>query len=407
MPNNNDDKYPEKIETDRDIKPLSGQNSKTPGYVFIGAAAVGLLLFAWSQLNPKKVEVVEKKVYQPQAKDSAPLPEIQQAPKVKVVEPKKAMKIPKIKTVDPMELERLRQQHALQLEQLREAQKRLEAAKKEAEKRRRSPMLVLSDDDKKGDAVSRAQNLAAMGFEPVGQVAFGEDGKPQANEIYTNKSERFLRDAGRTDVVQAVAVNLENQDSLITQGTFISGVLETAINSDLPGMVRALVQHPVYSRTGRVKLIPRGSRLVGRYQSGIDEGQTRIFIAWTRLERPDGIVIDLGSPGSDTLGRSGMSGGYSSHFFKRFGAASLLSIIGAGAGIAGSPNSNSGGDFPTERDRAKGDAANRVSKSFEKASEKSLNKSMDIPPTVTINQGAKINIFVARDLSFHDALNAE
>ncbi len=406
MSNNNDDKYPDSVEADRDIKPLSGSSSKTPGYVFMVAAAVGLSLFAWSQLRPKKVEVVEKKVYQPQSKASIPVPEIQKPPPVKVVEPKKTVNIPKLNVVDPMEMERVRQKHALELERLRQAQKRLEEARKEAEKRRRSPILVKSD-SADNVALSSVGTTLPPGFKPVGEMSFNEDGTIQENEVFNDRAERFLRDAGRAKVEQAVAVNLENQDSLITQGTFIAGVLETAINSDLPGMVRALVHTPVYSRTGKVKLIPRGSRLIGRYQSGMQEGQTRVFVAWTRLERPDGIVIDLGSPGADELGRSGMSGGYSSHFFRRFGSAALLSIIGSGVAIAGSPNSNAGGNFPTERDRAISDASKRVGDSFRQTSEQSLSKSMNIPPTVTIPQGAKINIFVARDLSFHNALNAE
>ncbi|MFX4581744.1 TrbI/VirB10 family protein, partial [Acinetobacter baumannii] len=71
-------------------------------------------------------------------------------------------------------------------------------------------------------------------------------------------------------------------DALVAQGTFIRGVLETAVQSDLPGMVRATVTENVWSFDGRRVLIPAGSRLIGEYKSGIAQGQTRVFVVWTR-----------------------------------------------------------------------------------------------------------------------------
>lgn len=380
------DKYPENIDSDRDIRPLSAGNSKLSGYMFMAAAVVGVAVFAWTQFSGDKVKTVEVPTYRPSASDATQLPEVQQA--IRAAESAEAA--PQI-GIDPLEVERMRQQHALELERLKDAQRRLLEAQKEAERRRRSPIVIINDEGTSGQSA---------GGSPRGNTVDAFDGfysPTDANEIYNNKSERFLRDAGQADVVDAVAIDLPNQDTLITQGAFISGILETAINSDLPGMIRAVVDKPVYSRTGRVKLIPRGSRLVGRYQSGTQEGQTRIFIAWTRLERPDGIVIELGSMGADELGRSGMTGNVNTHFFQRFGAAALLSIIGPTVAVLAE------GENTTQNQSAIIQAGTN---SFNRSAEIALESSINIAPTISVNQGTRINVFVARDLSFHNALKA-
>ena len=386
------DKYPENIASDRDILPLSSGNSKMSGYMFIVAAVIGVGVFAWTQMSGnQRVKVVEAPSYKPSAPDTTALPDLQEAPtnvETRALPEKK---------VDPFELEKLRQKHALELERLKNAQRRMEDARKEAEARRKSPMVIVNDDAASGRSATASQ-LSTGSDALSGPLSYDPNGllsTKNINEVYNDRGERFLRDAGNADVVEASAVTLPNQDTLITQGTFISGVLETAINSDLPGMVRALVDTPVYSRTGRVKLIPKGSRLIGKYQSGMQEGQTRVFIAWTRLERPDGIVIDLGSNGADTLGRAGLGGDVNTHFFKRFGAAALLSVIGPTVALL-VENENSS--------QNESQIIQAGTESFNKSAEIALENSIKIPPTVSVDQGTRINVFVARDLSFYNAL---
>jgi len=119
----------------------------------------------------------------------------------------------------------------------------------------------------------------------------------------------------------------------VPQGAIIAGVLETAINSDLPGYVRAVVSRDVMGFDGRRVLIPSGSRLIGQYRSGLAAGQSRAFIVWTRLTRPDGVTVSLGSPVTDPLGRAGLGGKVDSHFLKRFGSAILLSVVQSGLGL--------------------------------------------------------------------------
>jgi len=227
---------------------------------------------------------------------------------------------------------------------------------------------------------------------------FGFDGLPDpndANEIFNDGNERFLRDAGDSEVVSAVAVKLENQETLLTQGTFISGVLETAINSDLPGLIRAVVDKNVYGRTGEYVVIPKGSRLIGRYRSGLSNGQSRVFVVWSRVERPDGVVADLGSPGTDRLGTAGLDGFVDNHFVERFGAATFLSVIGPVVALL--VDEAVGGTNDQTQDIIDG-----TEQSFTQAATIALENSIDRPPTVHVDQGKEITIFVNRDISFHD-----
>lgn len=191
-----------------------------------------------------------------------------------------------------------------------------------------------------------------------------------------------------------VATVLPNTDTLLTQGTTIAGVLETAIQSDLPGMIRAVTAHDVYGQSGRRVLVPAGSTLVGRYVSGLRTGQRRVRVEWTRLERPDGIVVALDSPGTDALGRAGLGGERNARTFERLGAGFLFSVIGAGVALL-----DGEGDSRAERDlyRSSGDQLSR-------AAAIALEDGLDIPPTLHVQQGTRLTIFVARDLDFASAL---
>ncbi|MGL5836879.1 MAG: TrbI/VirB10 family protein [Sphingorhabdus sp.] len=173
---------------------------------------------------------------------------------------------------------------------------------------------------------------------------------------------------------------------IVPEGTVLAGTLETAINSDLPGHVRAVISRNVTSFDGSRILIPKGSRLVGQYQSNLAVGQKRTFVIWERLMRPDGVTIALASPGTDSLGRAGVTGKVDSHFLRRFGAALLLSVIDAGgrAITAGSGNVVIAG--------AGGGAAS--------AAGAGLQNDVNIPPTIKVAQGTAIRIFLNRDLDF-------
>ena len=146
---------------------------------------------------------------------------------------------------------------------------------------------------------------------------------------------RFQRQLGKSPAPTSVATRTAGLDFLILQGKFIDAVAETAMNSDLPGQVRALVSYDIYAESGRRVMLPRGTRLIGDYNTAITKGQKRLFVVWTRAIRPDGIDIALLSGGTDPLGRAGLTGEVDTHFWQIFGTSALLSILGAGAANAG------------------------------------------------------------------------
>ena len=276
-----------------------------------------------------------------------------------------------------------------------------ERRKREEEERRRwerlrSPMIVM-------DGASAA-TLATADPATTGSVASGAE---------TDPSRRFLASAGNAATETSVATRNPRIDALVAQGTMIPGVLETAIQSDLPGQVRAITSDGVWSFDGRRLLIPKGSRLVGDYRSGIARGQTRVFIVWTRLLRADGVSVQLGSIGTDALGRSGLTGFVDNHYIQRFGSAIFLSILGAGAAYALDNRSSgfiSGNDLPpeiqralSERDRELGrrrSAAEAIGQTLTGLARDALQDSLSIPPTIHVDQGARIIVFVRRDLDF-------
>ncbi|MEK6734195.1 MAG: TrbI/VirB10 family protein, partial [Pseudomonadota bacterium] len=117
------------------------------------------------------------------------------------------------------------------------------------------------------------------------------------------------------------ATYIGDMQRVIAQGKVIDAVLETAINTDLPGTLRAVVSNDVFSESGKNVLIPRGSRLVGTYASNVTFGITRVQIAWSRVIRPDGIDIKIASPSIDNLGRTGTEGKVDDHTLRNLSTA--------------------------------------------------------------------------------------
>ena len=209
---------------------------------------------------------------------------------------------------------------------------------------------------------------------------------PAPSEAPGSPEERFAaRTIGATsDGVRAV--QMQDLSRVVPQGTLIAAVLESAINSDLPGAVRGVVSRDVRSFDGSRVLIPRGSRLVGQYKSAASVGQTRAFVVWSRIISPSGVSIDIASPAVDRLGRGGVEGKVDNHFFERFGASILLTVLNAG--VTAAANSGSNNSNTTLILGGAGQAA------------VSTVRPADIPATLQVNQGAAIQVYVARDLDF-------
>ena len=226
-------------------------------------------------------------------------------------------------------------------------------------------------------------NGAAAGAGSMGQTAPPAAGPATARPSREGLSPEELfaeRAAGRAE--SASADRMTSPSTTVAQGTLMTAVLETAINSDLPGYVRAVISQDVKSFDGRRVLIPRGSHLIGEYKSGLAVGQSRAYILWTRLLRPDGVSIGLASPATDYSGENGLGGKVDSHFMKRFGAAILLSVIGAAGQAVG------------------GGTGTVILSGPQQAVSAGAQRDISIPPTVRVGLGQPIRVFTARDLDF-------
>jgi len=206
--------------------------------------------------------------------------------------------------------------------------------------------------------------------------------------------ESFAERVTTTGVETSRATQLTDTALVAPQGTVIPAVMETAINLDLPGFVRAVVSRDVRGFDGSTVLIPRGSHLIGQYRSGTVAGQSRAFIVWSRVLTPAGVSVEIGSPASDRLGRGGLEGDTDTHFFRRFGNAILLSIISTGLDAAsGNRGTNNSAAIVIGSQQQATNIASIA-----------LQKEIDIPNTITVQQGTPIRVFVARDLDFTNIL---
>ncbi|MDR1648999.1 MAG: hypothetical protein LBR71_01955 [Synergistaceae bacterium] len=181
-------------------------------------------------------------------------------------------------------------------------------------------------------------------------------------------------------------------------GTIIPGVLLTGINSDLPGSVIAQVSENVWdTATGKYILIPKGTRILGVYDSRVSFGQRRILLVWNRLVFPNGTTLDIaGSPGVDQAGYSGLSGKVNEHWGTMLKSALLASVFVAGAEIVYDSDSSGNSENKSPRDVAAESAAGSIIDMGTKV----MNKAADIQPTITIRPGKKMGIFVQKDVVF-------
>ncbi len=178
-----------------------------------------------------------------------------------------------------------------------------------------------------------------------------------------------------------------NPSTTIPQGALINAVLETALDSTRGGQARALVSRDVRGFDGSQVLLPRGSRLIGEYRADLAPGQNRALVQWTRIIRPDGVTMALASPAADTLGRAGIRGRVNSHLLERVTSAILGTAINFGQGAA--------------MRGVLGDAPVIVSvPGGGQEATQAITGGMQIRPTLTVKQGTRVTVFVARDLDF-------
>ncbi|HET9106977.1 MAG TPA: type IV secretion system protein VirB10 [Steroidobacteraceae bacterium] len=187
---------------------------------------------------------------------------------------------------------------------------------------------------------------------------------------------------------------LPTRHLLLPKGASIDCTLETAIDSTLPGMTTCITATDTFSADGTVVLLERGTQLIGETRGEVRQGQARVFVVWTEARTPEGVVVRLDSPGTDALGRSGLAGKVNRHFWERFGAAALVSTLD-GAVQSEVESSSRGGTLilnPTGSE----DVLTGI-----------LRSTVDIPPTIRIRNGARIQVLVARDVDFRSVYELE
>jgi type IV secretion system protein VirB10 len=186
----------------------------------------------------------------------------------------------------------------------------------------------------------------------------------------------------------ARALVLPGQRLLLPKGAFIDCTLETAIDSTLPGMTTCVTATDTFGADGKVVLLERGTKLVGEVRGQVQQGAARLFVLWTEARTPTGVIVPLDSPGADELGRAGVAGDVNRHFWQRFGAAILVSVID-GAVQAAVQSTNSGNGAVIYNPSGSQSVMTDV-----------LKGTIDIPPTIVKPQGDRVQVLVARDLDF-------
>jgi type IV secretion system protein VirB10 len=177
---------------------------------------------------------------------------------------------------------------------------------------------------------------------------------------------------------------LPAQRLLLPKGAFIDCTLETAIDSSLPGMTTCILAADTFGVDGKVVLLERGTKLIGETRGQVQQGAARVFVLWTEARTPTGVVVPLDSPGADELGRSGLPGEVNRHFWERFGAAMLISVVDGAVQTAATHNG--GGTVIVDPSQG--------------VMTEVLKGTVNIPPTVTKKNGDRIEVLVARDVDF-------
>lgn len=191
----------------------------------------------------------------------------------------------------------------------------------------------------------------------------------------------------------------------LLQGTVIPAVLETGIKSDIAGEITAIVSHPVYnSVSGAYVLIPAGSKLVGTYSNKIVAGDTRVAVAWTRIEFPNGTYLNLGKgmPGASASGYSGFHDLVDNHTWAIFRSALLLSVIDIGMAVS-SPQQTTSANGVVSGNVALADGEQGLAQTFGEAEAQLLQREINIAPTLTIPTGYPFNVVVTKDMVFPGA----
>ncbi|MCH6482406.1 hypothetical protein MMG85_02320 [Pseudoxanthomonas sp. LH2527] len=259
-----------------------------------------------------------------------------------------------------------------------------------------------------GGATSNLPTLRERRIMDVSGMGAGGSGQSSTMPGVMSPDEysRLMMQAGTTpeaasppkDEGLTSAKPLYNPNTLLLRGTYIRCVLESRVITDVPGYTSCVVTEPVYSVNGKRLLLPRGSKVMGSYTSDAIVGE-RAAIVWDRITTPTGMDVNMRSPGTDMLGAAGNPGHYSAHWAQRISSALLISMLSDAFKYAGAKNG------PQETAIVNGAIyqnpyESNTARTMERLANMALDRNMARPPTVTINQGTIVNVYVARDVDF-------
>ncbi|ELT46640.1 IncP-type conjugal transfer protein TrbI [Brucella intermedia] len=319
---------------------------------------------------------------------------------------------------------RLRLQREFEEARLREQHRQELASLQAVPTARNSPMAInLSNIEGAQGQTAQGQGGQQPATGTGGTGLPGTGGMPGMQDLYAAAMQAGLGQGGRTDPNnQAGKEAFFNQQIAdlgylpnqvvpqlspyeLKRGSVIPATLETGINSDLPGRITAQVRQHVYdSATGHRLLIPQGTRLVGRYDSNVSFGQSRVLVIWTDLVFPNGSTLQIGGmPGMDAQGYSGFTDRVDNRYLQTFGSAILVALIGTGIDMA-FPQSNTS---PWQSQNSPEDAARRnFADTFGRIADQTISRNMDVQPTLEIRPGYQFNVFVEQDIVFPGAFNS-
>ena len=195
-----------------------------------------------------------------------------------------------------------------------------------------------------------------------------------------------------TQTVAVRAQKLPTLTYLIPKGAKGDCTLETAISSQLPGLVTCVLAFVLFGANGKVVMLERGTTLTGETRTQVQQGQNRVFVLWTEARTPTGVTAQLDSPATDALGRSGIIGEVDTHFWERFGAAILISVVNGATQAASNYASGAG--------TSSGTSFNYNAQGASQVMTEVLRNTINIPPTINIAQGERVQILFARDVDF-------
>ncbi|PZQ78090.1 MAG: conjugal transfer protein TrbI [Variovorax paradoxus] len=273
-----------------------------------------------------------------------------------------------------------------------------DALRKEAEAAAASAVFFRSGQQGKAAAPVTAQAVATATGSAFDPLAAGpastaaQPADPTATQNRQDQKEAFLK-GGSTETRNSGSLQMPASPYQVMAGTVIAGALVTGIKSDLPGDVIAMMTEPVYdSATGKFLLIPQGSRIMGKYNSQVSYGQSRVQVVWNRIILPDTSSLTLDNlVGADPAGYAGLEDGVDYHWGRIVAGAALTTLLGVGSELAAPENRQDGNRIVIAgRDSAQ-DSINQVGQEMTR-------RNLNIQPTLTARPGLPVRLIVARDL---------